>query len=216
MKFVKKITKPHTIIILYFIIYFLINLIFLSDFPYVHSDESWLSGLSRNILMNRDIKVTEPFFDAYGRNPHAIRLLFHLLQGAFIKIFGYHIFSFRLISLLFSIATLYSFYRLSKIILKSEKLSLFAMILVSTDLQYLYATHLARQEIIILFALILSAYLLIQGINDHHYHQDIKIGVIIGLVLGFIPIVLLSPLPSDYSISFISIKENFIQQIFFF
>ncbi len=187
MKRIKRITQPDTLIILYLILYFLINLIFLVDFPYVHSDESWLSGLSRNILMSGDIKVTEPFFDAYNRYPHAIKLLFHLLQAGFIKIFGYHIFSFRLISLFFSIATLSAFYRLSKIILRSENLSLFTTILVSLDLQYLYASHLARQEIIILFAFILSAYLLIRGIDDHHYSQDIKIAVIIGLCIGFHP-----------------------------
>lgn len=187
MTFIKKITHPQNQIILYLSFYFLINLIFLTAFPYIHSDESWLSGLSRNILMSGDISVTEPFFDVYGRNPHAIKLLFHLLQVVFIKIFGYRIFSFRLLSLFFSLATLFLFYRLSKIILKSDKLSLFATILVSIDLQFLYASHLARQEIIILFALVFSSYLLIQGIDHHDYYQDIKIGLIIGLSIGVHP-----------------------------
>lgn len=187
MKFAKKLAQPDNIIILYLLFYFLINLIFLCDFPYVHSDESWLSGLSRNILITRDIGVTEPFFDVYDRNPHAIKLIFHLLQAVFIKLFGYHIYSFRLMSLFFSIASLYFFYQLSKTILKSENLSILATILLSFDLQYLYATHLARQEIIIVFALVFSTFLLIRGIDHHHYSQDIKIGAIIGLCIGIHP-----------------------------
>ena len=187
VKLIKKITQPQYRIILYLILYFLINLTFLRDFPYVHSDESWLSGLSRNILMTGDLKVTEPFFDVYDRNPHAIRLLFHLLQAAFTKIFGYHIFSFRLISLFFSIASLGLFYQLAKIVLKSQKLALFTTILLSLDLQYLYASHLARQEIIILFALIFAVFLVFKGIDHHHYGQDIKIGLIIGLSIGLHP-----------------------------
>ncbi len=187
MKLLKKITQPPYRIILYLLLYFLINLVFLSDFPYVHSDESWLSGLSRNILLTGDLKVTEPFFDVYGRNPHAIRLLFHLLQAAFTKVFGYHIFSFRLISLLFSIASLGLFYQLAKIVLKNQNLALFTTILVSLDLQYLYASHLARQEIIILFALIFAVFLLLRGIDHHDYGQDIKIGLVIGLSIGLHP-----------------------------
>lgn len=187
MKVIKKITQSPYRIILYLILYFLINLLFLSDFPYVHSDESWLSGLSRNILLTGDLKVTEPFFDVYGRNPHAIRLLFHLLQAAFTKVFGYHIFSFRLLSLLFSIASLGLFYHLAKLVLKSQKLALFTTILVSLDLQYLYASHLARQEIIILFALIFAIFLVFKNIDHHDYSHDIKIGLIIGLSIGLHP-----------------------------
>ncbi|KNZ43384.1 ArnT family glycosyltransferase [Acetobacterium bakii] len=187
MKPWKKIFQPPNLIYLYLIVYFLVNLAFLTDFPYVHSDEPWLSGLSRAILSNQDISLTEPFFDAYERNPHAIRLLFHLLQGGFMQVFGYNILTFRLISLLFSLGTLYFFYRLCLVVLQSPKAALLTMVVLSIDLQYLYASHFARQEIIIVFALVLSAYLLLNRIENHRYSQDIAIGTVIGLSIGIHP-----------------------------
>lgn len=51
------------IVVLLIVFYFSINLYFLTDFPFVHSDESWLSGLSRNILEKGSFGVTEAFFD---------------------------------------------------------------------------------------------------------------------------------------------------------
>jgi hypothetical protein len=30
--------------------YFFVNLTFLADYPFVHSDEAWLSGLTRNMM----------------------------------------------------------------------------------------------------------------------------------------------------------------------
>lgn len=187
MKPCKKIFQSKNLIYFYLIVYFMINLIFLTDFPYIHSDEPWLSGLSRNILVNHAISVTEPFFDTYERNPHAIKLIFHLLQGVFIQLFGYTIFTFRLISLLFSVGTLYFFYRLCLVILQSEKTALLTAVVLSLDLQYLYASHLARQEIIILFAMVLSAYLLISHIDKRTYSRDIAIGTVIGLSIGIHP-----------------------------
>lgn len=187
MKPWKKIFQSKNLIYLYLMVYFIINLTLLTDFPYIHSDEPWLSGLSRNIIMNHAISVTEPFFDAYERNPHAIKLIFHLLQGGFMQLFGYTIFTFRLISLLFSVGTLTFFYRLCRVIGQSQKFALLTTVLLSLDIQYLYASHLARQEIIILFAMVLSAYLLISHIDKHTYFRDIAIGTVIGLSIGIHP-----------------------------
>ncbi|MDK2904164.1 MAG: hypothetical protein PWR12_240 [Eubacteriaceae bacterium] len=167
--------------------YFILNLFFLTDFPYVHSDESWLSGLSRHILERGSISVTEPFFDAYLRYPHAIRILFHMLQAFFILIFGYHIFTFRLISLIFSMACLFIFYKLCLLILESKRLSSLCLLLLSLDIQFIYASHFARQEIIILFFLLLSFYLLLNKIDHHRYRHDLIIGSVIGLSIGFHP-----------------------------
>jgi len=168
-------------------LYFLVNLLFLTAFPYVHSDESWLSGLSRHIVVTGDIGVTEPFFNAYERYPHAIRLLFHLLQAGFMQVFGYHIFTFRLISLLFSVGTLYFFYQLCRLFCLSVGTALLATLLLSLDIQYLYASHLARQEIIILFLLLLALYQLISRIDTHRLTDDLWLGVIVGLGIGVHP-----------------------------
>ncbi|WKY45664.1 glycosyltransferase family 39 protein [Eubacteriaceae bacterium ES2] len=179
--------QSNQFIFIFLVVYFLINLFFLTDFPYVHSDESWLSGLSRHILETGSFKVTEPFFDAYARYPHAIRILFHLIQAFFIPILGYHIFTFRLISLLFSIAGLYIFYKLCLLILDYKRFSILCLLLLSLDVQFIYASHFARQEITILFFLLLSLYWLLKRIDGHRYRDDLIIGSVIGLSIGFHP-----------------------------
>ena len=40
-----------------------LNLLLLTRYPLVHSDESWLGGLTRNMLAQGSPGVTEPFFD---------------------------------------------------------------------------------------------------------------------------------------------------------
>jgi 4-amino-4-deoxy-L-arabinose transferase-like glycosyltransferase len=179
--------KVEYIIYYYLLFYFIINIIFLVDFPFVHSDEPWLSGLSRAMLVNKDLSVTEPFFDVYERNPHAIKTIFHIIQIIFIKTFGYSIFSFRLISLIFSVGSLYIFNLLCKTIFKSDKVALISTILLSFDIQYIYASHFARQEIIIMFFMLASTYTLYSTINNHNYYRDLLIGIIIGISIGIHP-----------------------------
>ncbi|MBC3803972.1 hypothetical protein GH808_05920 [Acetobacterium fimetarium] len=188
---VKQLIRSDQAIYWYLGLYFLINLLFLTAFPYVHSDESWLSGLSRHLAVTGDIGVTEPFFNVYQRYPHAIRLLFHLLQAGFMQLFGYHIFTFRLISLLFSVATLFFFYKLSRLFCRAAGTALLATLLLSLDIQYLYAAHLARQEIIIVFILILALYVLISRIDRHHLTDDLWLGIIVGLGIGVHPNILI-------------------------
>ena len=188
---VKQLIRSDQAIYWYLGLYFLINLLFLTAFPYVHSDESWLSGLSRHLAVTGDIGVTEPFFNVYQRYPHAIRLLFHLLQAGFMQLFGYHIFTFRLISLLFSVATLFFFYKLSRLFCRAAGTALLATLLLSLDIQYLYASHMARQEIIIVFILILALYVLISRIDRHHLTDDLWLGIIVGLGIGVHPNILI-------------------------
>lgn len=169
------------------LIHFLANIIYLTKFPFVHSDESWLSGLSRNILDKGSYSVTETFFDLYPRHPHAIKSIFHSIQMIFIEIFGYKIFSVRLISLVFGMLTLYYFYKLCKLLLNSEKLAFFAVILLSVDVQFIYASHFARQEIVLLFILIFALNHYFRNLNVHSLKNDIILGGIIGLGIGVHP-----------------------------
>ncbi|EOD00811.1 ArnT family glycosyltransferase [Caldisalinibacter kiritimatiensis] len=169
------------------ILYFIINLMFLTKFPFVHSDEPWLSGLSRNIMEKKSFAVTETFFDLYERNPHAIKSLFHLLQILFLKLFGYDIFTFRLLSLIMGTLTLFFFYKLCYILLKSEKLALFSTFLLSIDIQFIYASHFARQEIILLFILTIGLYIFYKTNRLSNYYKDIMIGVLVGTSIGIHP-----------------------------
>lgn len=174
-------------IFIYLFLYFIVSLIFLTDFPYVHSDEPWLSGLSRQIMNYKDFSVTEPFFDIYLRYPHGIKAIFHLIQILFINVFSYNIFSVRLISLIFSIGSLFVFYRLVNKIFTSNVVSIILTILLSLDIQFVYASHFARQEIIILFFILLSTTLLIKNIDNHTHINDIILGIIIGVSIGIHP-----------------------------
>lgn len=185
------------------ITYFIINLFFLTAFPFVHSDEAWLSGLSRAMSEKKHLAITEPFFDLYPRTPHAIKTIFHLIQIPFMKLFGYRVFSFRLLSLIFGTITLYFFYQLALSLLAAHKLALLATLLLAVDIQFIYASHFARQEIVLLFSLVLALYLLLK---DQKYYRerliarDIMVGVIIGLSIGIHPnsFIIAVPLVSLY------------------
>lgn len=184
---IKKFILNNHIAIILTTIFFLINILFLTSFPFVHSDESWLGGLSRNIMESGNFSVTEPFFDLYERNPHAIKILFHSIQIFFINILGYNIFALRFISLIFGTLFVLIFYLLSKFIYGSRFLALTAAALISMDIQFIYASHFARQEIIILFIFISALYYFFYNLRIHNLKHDILLGIILGLSIGFHP-----------------------------
>ena len=187
MEFIKKAFNKNKILIILLFIYFLVNLIFLTQFPFIHSDESWLSGLSRNILESKNFSSTETFFDLYPRNPHAIKIIFHSIQIIFINLIGYTIFSVRLISTIFGLLVLYYFYKLCVEIFNSSIKSTIATIFLAIDIQFIYASHFARQEIVILFVFICALYFFYKNIDNHTIKQDLILGCIIGISIGIHP-----------------------------
>lgn len=170
-----------------FFLYIILSVSALTTFPFVHSDESWLSGLSRNMLEKKDFSVTETFFDLKIRNPHAIKILFHSIQMLFIKILGYDIFTFRFISFIFGIASLFLIYRISLLIFHSKTLAFFTAALLAVDVQFVYASHFARQEIIILFILCFGFWFILSRKYINCLRDDILLGIIIGLSIGIHP-----------------------------
>lgn len=193
-KYINEIKKDKLLLV-FFIAYFMLNIVYLTRFPFVHSDESWLSGLSRNIMESKSYSVTESFFDLYPRYPHAIKIIFHTVQMVFIKVFGYKIFAVRLMSLIFGVLSLYFFYRVSKYIFKDRKKALLPLILLALDVQFIYASHFARQEIVIVFFLMVGLYYFIpkllieRGVmgDGAKIKEDIILGIIIGLSIGIHP-----------------------------
>ena len=184
MKFLKKIKAIHIIII----IFFFINLIFLTEFPFVHSDEAWLSGLSRNILHNKDLSVTEPFFDLFPRHPHAIKVFFHSIHIFFIKLLRYNIFTFRFISLIAGTAGLYLFFLIAKKFTDNKILAILTTIIIALDIQYTYASHFARQEIILLLIFFIAFYYLqYKYCYGGSISQDLIMGLILGAAIGIHP-----------------------------
>ncbi|SCZ79425.1 ArnT family glycosyltransferase [Acidaminobacter hydrogenoformans] len=143
--------------------YALLSLFWLTRFPFVHSDESWLSGLTRQIMTQGSFQVTEPFFDLYPRNPHAIKLLFHSLQMPWLLTLGYNIFAVRLMSLFFGVLTLVTFRKLLIRIGLSGTTSSLTALLLGTSAQFVYASHTARQEIVVLFFMLAALERLLAG-----------------------------------------------------
>lgn len=169
--------------ILFFFIYILINLIFLTKYPFVHSDESWLSGLSRTVLDKQSFLTSEPFFDLYPRAIHGLRVVFVFIQILFIKLFGYTIFSVRLVSLLFSTLTLYVAYKIILFFTKNKYISAIGTLIIAFSIQYILMSHTARQESIVLFGMTSAFYLCLIKFR----YQNIVIGSIIGILIGVHP-----------------------------
>ncbi|MFW5736813.1 MAG: ArnT family glycosyltransferase [Halanaerobium sp.] len=187
--------------------FFVVNLFFLNNFPFIHSDEAWLSGLSRQIIESKNFASTEPFFDLMPRYPHAIKIFFHLLQIIFIKIISYRIFSFRLISLLAGSLSLFVFYKISFLITKSKSLSLGALIILAADIHFIYSSHLARQEIILVLIFLTSFYYFLKKVekiegqislnskNKDSLKNNIYLALILGSAIGFHPNAFVISLP---------------------
>lgn len=143
--------------------YTLLSLLWLTRFPFVHSDESWLSGLTRQMMAQGSFQVTEPFFDLYPRNPHAIKLLFHSLQMPWLLALGYNIVAVRLMSLFFGVLSLAAFRQILIRVSLPETTSSLAALLLGFSSQFVYASHTARQEIVVLFFMLLALERLLAG-----------------------------------------------------
>ena len=170
--------------ILVIILYMGLHYMTLNNFPYVHSDESWLSGLTRTVLDKGSFNTSEPFFDLYPRAVHGLRLVFVTLQGMVIKVFGYSITAMRSLSLLASLAVLST---LSHYFYSKKNTGTLAFLIVLTlglMPQFLMASHLARQEPLILLGMV-TAYTLVQ--KTPSTQNTLLITGVIGLCIGVHP-----------------------------
>ena len=166
---------------IFFTIYFIIHLIFLIDFPFVHSDESWLSGLSRHMININSFDTSEPFFIEYPRAIHGLRLVFVSIQMIVIKLLGYSIFNMRLIALFFSTLTLYISSKIFKTLKFKAITEVLALITIAVNIQFIYASHMARQDILILFMMVWAFYLNMKS------PKPILTGTLIGISIGIHP-----------------------------
>lgn len=214
MKFIIKIIKKINLIHLLILLFFILNLFTLKTYPFVHSDEAWLSGLSRNIMQTKYFTVTEAFFDLMPRNPHAIKIFFHSLQIIFIKIFNYNIFSVRLISLIAAVLSLYLFYKINILNTNSKILSILGTLIIAADIHYIYTAHLARQEIILILIFLAAFYYLLSNMisnssefkivsednknslaNNSSIKKDIVLALILSIGIGIHPNIFIISLP---------------------
>lgn len=173
--------KKDLIFIFFITLYFLYNSLHLLDFFYVHSDETWLIGLSKAMFDHKTFQMTEPFFDLYPRTIHGLRLVYVILQGLFIQLFQSSIYAGRFLSLISGTLTLWFL----KKWLSKEKLSFMSqmmiLIFIGLQLQFLMTLHSARQESLILLAMVACLYF-----YDHKYNALI-LATITGLSIAIHP-----------------------------
>lgn len=179
----KKQTFYPSIFVIYIIIWTIINQFLLTRFPFMHTDEAWLAGLSRTMLQEANPAATENFFNLMPRAPHAIKLLYHFLQIIFIKVFGYSLFSTRLLSVFGGALSLAAFGRLCRYL---GLPAIAGTVLLSLEIQFIYASRFGRQEIFILLFMILSLNLLYSEKRGGFIH-GLLTGLPVALAVGFHP-----------------------------
>ncbi len=170
-------------IITFILIYFVLNMFLLDSFPFVHADEAWLASLTRAVINEKSFAAVEDFFILTKRHPHALKSVFHMMQIPFVA-FSFSVISVRILSLIFSSANLFFFYMILKKNIRNRKIILFTLILLAADIQYLYISRFARQEIIILTLLTTVLYLL----NSHlTLKRTATAALLTGIAVGIHP-----------------------------
>ncbi|MBR5969499.1 MAG: hypothetical protein IK016_04045 [Lachnospiraceae bacterium] len=173
------------LVIPYLLIYGVCSALFLTRFPFIHSDESWLAGLSRDMSAADSYGVTESFFNAKPRYPHAIKIIYHAFQRMFIAFFGYSPFAVRLLSLCAALMFLYLFYLLAKRFGGSEKPAFALTVLLSLSPWMIYISHFARQESWLL--VLMAEMLLVLTSGGVSTSAAATAAVITGVAIGFHP-----------------------------
>jgi len=165
----------------------------LGFFPFVHSDEAWLASLSRAMLDAGSLGVTEDFFRLTPRYPHAIKVLFHLLQIPFVALSFSHL-SVRVISFLGGLTALFCFYAaLRKLGLRTAG-ALVGTMLLAFDVQVFASAHIARQEIL-LVAVLSAAFCLALPLDAWKWTTPLLLGSLLGGAIGLHPNAFIVTLP---------------------
>lgn len=180
MTIIKGTLKKYPIIFL-LIFYTLFNVFFLINFPFVHSDEAWLSGLSRHVVTHKTMEYT--YFDLYPTTHHTMKILFIGLQGLFIKVFGYSIVSLRSLSLICSLMALTLFYKVIDTHSQRSDLAVIFTGLFAFNLQMILVSHMARQEAPLLILFLLGFYIL----QRKPKHMNLILGSLLGIGIGVHP-----------------------------
>lgn len=169
----------------YVFIWILANLFFLDSFPFIHSDEVWLAGITQTMLEGGTFAVTEPFFDLQPRTVHGLRLIFHTLQAPFLLLLHYSPTGFRGLSLASGAAVLLLFFSLLKKMRFSGIHAFFGVLFLSLDMQFLYASRFGRQEILLLLFMT-GGLLLFTAVREKSYSGPVT-GILTGLAAGVHP-----------------------------
>ena len=166
------------------VVFFCVNVATLMAFPTVHSDELWLKGIATQILDQGRFDVTEPFYDLHPRVIHPFRWLYNSLLIIALKTYGPSVVSVRLVALIFGTLCLPLVYKIARKHFESPLYGLAATFMMCLDIQFIYSSHLGRQETIILFLLLLGYWLILK--DDVKYMVP-KLSLLILLGMGVHP-----------------------------
>ena len=177
-------------IITYIAGWFILNTVFLDVFPFFHSDEIWLAGLTRTMLEAGSPNLTEPFFDLFPRTVHGLKLIFHGFQAPFILLSGYTPSGIRMLSLVCGAAGLFLFFRMLRKAGVECFFSFLGTVLLSLDIQFIYASHFGRQEALLLLFMMIGVNVSIgkdPGIQGGRSGNAAAAGLLTGGALGIHP-----------------------------
>ncbi len=183
--------KHHLIPIILLILFGIVNLLTLTKFPLMHSDEAWIGGLTRHMMQEGSLLVTEPFFDVFPRSLHLIKIGFHLLQMPFIFLGDFSLFALRFLSLAFSLLCLFLILAIYKTWQEPTKKTTSlqeAMIMLAfmSHTIFFLAARFARQEMVLLtlFLLVFLTLLRLANQNNPTTNNQTRYTLIITLWIG--------------------------------
>lgn len=184
IKKTKYLTKIDIVAIMLLFFYSLISYASIMNFPIVHSDEIWLNGIANEMFTQKSFAVTEPFFDLYPRTIHPFRWLYNGIIIFLRPLLGSSVQSIRTISLIFAILSLIFFYNILKTTLKHKALPLLCSIVLAVNIQFVYSSHQGRQEMMLVFLMLLGIYYLV---STEKKLRSLKLTFILIFAMGVHP-----------------------------
>ncbi len=178
--------NPKISIIAVIVLYLGFNLFSLGFFPFAHSDEGWLASLSRTMQNEGSLSATEDFFHLTERHPHAVKSLFHVMQFPFVAV-SFTLFSVRLLSLIAGIAALYFLFKAARQLLGSNSLAWAAVLLTAVDIEFIYISHFARQEIMVAAVFCAGLFLFFRPKKSWKFKNDLALGGLLAAAEGIHP-----------------------------
>ena len=130
-------------------VYLILHLLSLGFHPFVHSDEAWLASLTRAMMEEKTPAATEDVFVLTPRYPHALKTAWHLLQAPFLAV-SWTAFAARLPSLGAAMAVLVLTWKITGRLGLRSPLRYLSVLLLAVNPQFLYLSHLARQEMLLI------------------------------------------------------------------
>ena len=156
------------------LLFSILSIYSLEKFPTVFYDEAmglkraWSHITRQKTVLPEYAKIQTEADVAYPlpvRPKDYINLLL-FLRIAMVKLFGVSIAAMRAISLVFGFLVLWLTYLLAKL-LYNKRTAALAVIFLAVSLNFWRSSHLARQEIVLIAYMLLSFYLLLQGVRQN-------------------------------------------------